>query len=73
MTIFLPVVWQVLLIQQKVFACSVCFGGSDPKTLGALKIAIVTMLGALSIVAGGIAAFILQTHRRNKLHVHSHS
>jgi hypothetical protein len=45
-------------------ACSVCMGGANTKTAGAINGAIFLMLGFVALMLGGLGAFIYQLVKR---------
>src|SRR3989338_7972951 len=56
-----------LFSSSPVYACSVCFGKTDAKTIKALQISVLTLLGFLALVMVGFLSIVFQIRRKNKL------
>ncbi len=52
---------------QLAYACSVCFGKASPNVIHSLQLAIITLLGALTVVLSGFATLFLQIYKRTKM------
>ena len=57
-----------LLLTEKAFACSVCFGDPQSDLTKALRMGILTLLAILLAVLGAFARFFFGCRNRTKLH-----
>jgi len=55
-----------LLAQERVYACSVCFGNPEGAITDALNLAILTLVGCISFVLLSISVFMVYLARRGK-------
>ena len=57
----------LILAPRIAFACPVCFGNSDSPLVSATNLGIMAMLGVVTGVLAGFAAFIVHLNRRARL------
>lgn len=58
----------LLAAPRTTFACSVCLGASDDVMTQGLNAAVLTLLGALLLVQGGVVGFLTYLIRRSVKH-----
>ena len=56
----------ILLIERSVWACSVCFAGTDQNVIWGVKAAIIILLGALLVIMAALIKFFVSIARRSK-------
>lgn len=59
----------LLLAPGHAWACAVCYGASDSSQTAGMNYAIITLLGIIGAVLGGVAAFFIYLIRRARLTV----
>lgn len=61
------------VIPEKVFACPVCYGDPDSNIVGSVFAGMITLLGMLGVIFGGLGVFFYKMNEREKLNTNINS